>query len=145
MEPRYKAYDEFIDWWYKTFNEDTGRNLICFALENAFVNGNKNNPELPVIVRWYAGQEGMVISIKDAGKGFDYERITAKVERIRRRDATFDDHKEKLTCKDKYFLKGGGGFALYVTHPAELSFADKGATIHLCYSAHNKALCPRGK
>ncbi|MBU0457228.1 MAG: hypothetical protein ABH824_02855 [Nanoarchaeota archaeon] len=45
---------------------------ISLGLENAFWRGNKNNPQLEVIVRIFLGKNGKIIQIKDSGNGFDY-------------------------------------------------------------------------
>jgi len=48
---------------------------ISLALENAFLRGNKADPNQPVIVRVYEGLDGRVIQIIDSGEGFDYKGL----------------------------------------------------------------------
>ncbi len=54
-------------------------NAVAFALENAFLRGNKANPKLEVIVRVYEGLAGKVVQIIDSGDGFDYHNIVRRV------------------------------------------------------------------
>jgi len=42
-----------------------------YALENAFGHGNKWNPNLPIRIAAYLGQEGIVYEIEDSGSGFN--------------------------------------------------------------------------
>ncbi len=52
---------------------------IGFAIENAFLRGNKGSRNLDVIIRVYKGTLGEVVEIMDEGEGFNYRELVGKV------------------------------------------------------------------
>jgi anti-sigma regulatory factor (Ser/Thr protein kinase)/predicted regulator of Ras-like GTPase activity (Roadblock/LC7/MglB family) len=55
------------------------KGLLCEALSNAFCHGHRKQAELPILVRAVVGDAGIMISILDAGPGFDVEAVLEKV------------------------------------------------------------------
>ncbi len=57
------------------FNEETASNMVISlseALNNAFVHGNMQNPDLPIFLTVLRDNDDIVVSVRDSGKGFDY-------------------------------------------------------------------------
>ncbi|MEM3405729.1 MAG: hypothetical protein QW117_02010 [Candidatus Pacearchaeota archaeon] len=90
--------------------------ILGWAIENALLRGNKNNPELPVIINYYLGREGIVSRIKDFGEGFNYMEV-----------------QEKYLKREKYFINNGAGFAGYNREDVEVNFEEAGSIINLMY------------
>ena len=51
------------------------KGILAEALSNAFYHGHRKDPKLPIEVRIYHGQKGMVIRIHDCGTGFNVKKI----------------------------------------------------------------------
>ncbi|GAB4331270.1 MAG: hypothetical protein Kow00127_23250 [Bacteroidales bacterium] len=48
---------------------------ISEAFDNALTHGNRNNPELSIVVSAEKTDQGLVFTVKDEGKGYDYNSI----------------------------------------------------------------------
>jgi hypothetical protein len=66
LEPWLKPYR------YELIGE---KGILAEALSNAFYHGHRKDPKLPIDVRIYQGQKGMVVRIHDCGTGFNVKKI----------------------------------------------------------------------
>ncbi|MEK6940291.1 MAG: ATP-binding protein [Nanoarchaeota archaeon] len=57
---------------------DIPRDVLHEAFENAFGHGNCDSSFLPVSVKWFKGNKGYVVRIRDTGEGFDYHHIISE-------------------------------------------------------------------
>lgn len=90
---------------------------LSYALENAFERGHNDDPALALTVRYFIGEGGIVIQVKDSGQGFDYREVQ------RRYCAGFPR-----------MQRAGEGFRSYNSTPdLTFSFEDGGSTINLVY------------
>lgn len=51
------------------------KGILAEALSNAFYHGHRKNPKLPIEIRIYQGQNGIVVRIHDCGTGFSVKKI----------------------------------------------------------------------
>jgi hypothetical protein len=131
----WKHYDgdtEIADHISQLEGRKNGRSLISFALENAILWGNRNNPDLPVAVKVYDGHCGVVVQIKDSGKGFDYREKTGIVKGLRS-EKLLGQHGVPDKNGRKYYRRKGGGFSTYEWHPSEVAFEGKGNVLNILY------------
>lgn len=114
---------------------EPAKGLVGLSLENAFSHGNQNNPELPVYLNAYDGADGLVVRIKDSGKGFDFRRKTSTIKRLFKKDPEFDHHLQQIKYGDRFFKRLGSGFRLYFFTKDEVSFEEPGNVVNLMF--HN--------
>lgn len=98
--------------------------LVCLALENAFLHGNRNNVDLPVELNIYEGDKGLVTTVKNLGEGFDYRKVT------------FDLRQSLTIRKNSYSQRSGQGFYEFEKphfNPAEVSFSDYGRQVNILH------------
>jgi anti-sigma regulatory factor (Ser/Thr protein kinase) len=90
---------------------------IHAAIENAMMRGNGDDISLPIFIKYFVGQEGIVVQIKDSGPGFDFEAI-----------------QQKYLSRSPFAQGGGIGFRSYNGIPnLSVSFENGGNTINLMY------------
>ena len=95
------SVEKFIDsvcLEYKISEEVYGNILIATieAVKNAIIFGNNNDREKPVAVSAYTADNSLVISVKDSGKGFDYDNLP---------DPTLPENIEKLSGRGVFLIK----------------------------------------
>jgi serine/threonine-protein kinase RsbW len=83
---------------YKISEDVYGNILIATieAVKNAIVFGNGNDREKPVGISAYTAVDNLVISVKDAGNGFDYDNLP---------DPTLPENIEKLSGRGVFLIK----------------------------------------
>lgn len=105
---------------------------IGYTLENAFYHGNQNNPDLPVYFMAFEGDKGIVVSIKDSGEGFDYNKTIEKAKACFKKfngvRKTFSYDKD-----ERYFKRWGTCFWTYMAYPMDVSFEDNGTRVNLLF------------
>ncbi len=115
-----------LDPWLRSYRfELIGENgLLAEALSNAFYHGHRKDPDLPIEVNIFEGAKGVVVQIRDSGKGFDVK----------------DTHNHYLMGKN-YFHAAGNGFRIMVDSKRYGIFFDAfGTTFHLLYLVDQSAL-----
>lgn len=131
IEERRQKFSGIDEWTLRGHSEVSAR-LIGLALENAFYHGNQNNPDLPVYFNVFEGENGLVLSIKDSGNGFDYRKVTEKAkaffEKVQGVRKTYD-----AAGSEKYFQRWGTAFWGYIIYPVDVSFEDNGSRINLLF------------
>lgn len=67
----------FLEAWLKKHRHELigEKGILCEALSNAYYHGHKKNPLLPIEVKVYSGELGLIVQIKDKGTGFVVENI----------------------------------------------------------------------
>jgi anti-sigma regulatory factor (Ser/Thr protein kinase) len=88
--------------------------MVAYALENAFLHGNGNDPRLAVAATYFVGRDGLVARIEDEGSGFDF-RTTQQ---------NFEQGKV-------YMHRHGNGFRKYNQPDAEVSFEGAGNIVNI--------------
>lgn len=108
LEPWLKSYR------YELIGE---KGILAEALSNAFYHGHRKNPKLPIEIRIYKGQKGVLIRIHDCGTGFNVKKI----------------HHHYLKGKT-YFHSAGNGFRLMANSTRFGIFYNQlGTTFHMVY------------
>jgi hypothetical protein len=122
------------DLGYKTFlleelgsitKNKTTSFVIGWAIENAILRGNKNNPEAPVLVNYYLGDYGIVAKVEDFGDGFDY-----------------NETQRRFLSGEGYALNNGAGFIGYNYDDVEVSFSGKGNIVNIMHKGKINLLTP---
>ncbi len=95
------SVEKFIDlvcFEYKISEDVYGNILIATieAVKNAFEFGNNNDKSKTVAVTAYTADNSLVISVKDSGKGFDYDNLP---------DPTLPENIEKLSGRGVFLIK----------------------------------------
>ena len=107
-------------------HSDPRQNPVIKALENAYnhtLNDEGNSDlKLPIDVEIYKGEEGVIFTITDSGKGFDFAEVA-----------------EKMKKQEKYFQNAGHGFLVYdfckgiYTDGLHYEVSGKGNRINIMY------------
>lgn len=95
------SVEKFIDsvcFEYKISEDVYGNILIATieAVKNAIEFGNNNDKSKSVAVTAYTADNSLVISVKDSGKGFDYDNLP---------DPTLPENIEKLSGRGVFLIK----------------------------------------
>lgn len=95
------SVEKFIDsvcFEYKISEDVYGNILIATieAVKNAIEFGNNNDKSKTVAVTAYTADNSLVISVKDSGKGFDYDNLP---------DPTLPENIEKLSGRGVFLIK----------------------------------------
>lgn len=95
------SVEKFIDsvcYEYKISEDVYGNILIATieAVKNAIEFGNNNDKSKSVAVTAYTADNSLVISVKDSGKGFDYDNLP---------DPTLPENIEKLSGRGVFLIK----------------------------------------
>ena len=95
------SVEKFIDsvcFEYKISEDVYGNILIATieAVKNAIEFGNNNDKSKSVAVTAYTADNSLVISVKDSGKGFDYNNLP---------DPTLPENIEKLSGRGVFLIK----------------------------------------
>lgn len=108
LEPWLKRYR------YELIGE---KGILAEALSNAFCHGHRKNPKLPIEIRIYKGQKGILVRIHDCGKGFDVKKT----------------HLQYLRGK-AYFHTAGNGFRLMASNRIfGIFYNTLGTAFHMVY------------
>ena len=89
--------------------------VVGWAIENAFLRGNKNNPDLEVSVRYFLGERGSIVSVIDSGEGFDFKGVQRKY----------------LARDSSYKQRNGAAFIGYNWNDFEVSFENRGSRVNI--------------
>lgn len=93
------------------------KGILCEALSNAFCHGHRKDPSLPIELCVYLGEKGLIVRIKDSGKGFDLDLIRDKYEKGR-----------------AYYHVAGNGLRLMIdSENFHVFFTDQGTAFNLLY------------
>jgi anti-sigma regulatory factor (Ser/Thr protein kinase) len=117
----------FLEKWLKPFRyELIGENgLLCEALSNAFFHGHAKDPEKPIIVRVILGEQGLIVQVKDTGRGFDVRKVY-----------------NQFRNQKKYYSKAGNGIRLMAQSSSFGVLHDPSGTnfilVHLFYNTMEK-------
>jgi len=116
-----KPIEKFIDSLCSEYNisEEVYGNILIATLEavkNAIVFGNKNDKSKPVGISAYTANDCLIISVKDSGKGFDYDNLP---------DPTLPENIEKLSGRGVFLIKN-------LTDKTE--FLDNGSRIKMTFN-----------
>jgi serine/threonine-protein kinase RsbW len=115
-----RVVESFIDNAKERFNigDDMYGNIMVSVTEsvnNAIVHGNQSDPKKNVHLTLEMDENEIKITVKDEGKGFDYEDLP---------DPTSPENLEKV---------GGRGIYLMKHLCDEIEFSDKGRTVELTF------------
>ena len=116
-----KPIEKFIDSLCSEYNisEEVYGNILIATLEavkNAIVFGNENDKSKPVGISAYTVNDSLIISVKDSGKGFDYDNLP---------DPTLPENIEKLSGRGVFLIKN-------LTDKTE--FLDNGSRIKMTFN-----------
>ena len=116
-----KPIEKFIDSLCSEYNisEEVYGNILIATLEaakNAIVFGNENDKSKPVGISAYTVDDCLIISVKDSGKGFDYDNLP---------DPTLPENIEKLSGRGVFLIKN-------LTDKTE--FLDNGSRIKMTFN-----------
>ncbi len=99
-------------WEPRLFGAD---GALSEGLSNAFLHGHRRQPEVPILVRCWVGQGGLLFAVSDQGPGFDVEAALGR-----------------LRSGAGYFHVAGNGLrALAAAADIRASWADGGRTLLL--------------
>jgi hypothetical protein len=91
--------------------------LLKKGLGNAHKWGNRQDPAKRIVVETVATRFGAVVSISDAGEGFDAGRVLGQ-----------------LRGGESYYTHGGSGFKHFQRATSLVSYADGGRTLLVCFA-----------
>lgn len=109
----------FLDPWMKKHRPELigSGGMVSEALSNAYCHGHKRDPSLPITIKVYQGEHGIMLQIKDTGNGFNIDTIVSK----------FQDNKN-------YFYNAGNGIkSMFDSKVFGLFYGNYGASFHLVY------------
>lgn len=109
----------FLESWLKKYRHELigEKGILCEALSNAYYHGHNKDPLLPIEVKVYLGELGLIVQIKDSGTGFDVENIRNNFEKGK-----------------NYFHLAGNGLRLSICSKRFGVFYNiKGNVFHLVY------------
>lgn len=87
----------FLEKWLRPYRYELigQKGILCEALSNAFSHGHSKDPHLPIFVKVVLGKQGLIVRIKDSGRGFNVGEVYQRY------------------CKnEKYFYTAGNGLRL---------------------------------
>ncbi|BCS96363.1 hypothetical protein DSLASN_19950 [Desulfoluna limicola] len=94
------------------------KGLLCEALSNAFAHGNRKDPKQPIGITIHEGKKGVMVRIKDNGKGFDIEGV-------------IDEYRQGKS----YYHTAGNGLRLMISSTVfNVFYTDNGTAFHLLYT-----------
>jgi anti-sigma regulatory factor (Ser/Thr protein kinase) len=94
------------------------KGLLCEALSNAFAHGNRKDPHLPIGVTIHQGTRGVVVRIKDSGKGFDIDGVL-----------------EEYSQGKSYYHTAGNGLRLMISSTVfHVFYTEGGTAFHLLHT-----------
>lgn len=67
----------FLEEWLRPFRYELigEKGILCEALSNAFCHGHQKDPQKPITVRVWLGNQGLIVQVQDCGPGFDVQGI----------------------------------------------------------------------
>ena len=105
--------------WLRPFRYELigQKGLLCEALSNAFSHGHQRDPYKPINIRVLLRAKGLIVSIKDTGRGFDVQHVFSGFQKQKR-----------------YFNTAGNGFRLMVESTTfGIFYSNSGTVFHLLY------------
>jgi len=109
----------FLEPWLKEYRYDLigEKGILCEALSNSFCHGHNRESKLPISIKVYLGQRGVLVQIKDSGNGFAVDKI-----------------KKNFRFGKPYFhLAGNGLRRMARSAHFGIFYCSKGNTFHLVY------------
>ena len=109
----------FLEPWTAHLRKELiGENgILCEALSNAFCHGHKKDPMIPIVVHVFLGEKGLIVRIKDQGRGFDIKKV-----------------KEQYSCGKVYFHMAGNGLRqMTMSSDFFIFYTDGGSGFNLLY------------
>ena len=109
----------FLDPWIKKYRPELigSSGIISEALSNAYCHGHKRDPSLPITVKVYQGEHGIMLQIKDTGDGFNIDAIVSD-----------------FRANKNYFYNAGNGIkSMFDSKVFGLFYGDRGTSFHLVY------------
>ena len=110
---------KFLEPWLRRFRYELigEKGILCEALSNAFYHGHGKDPEKPIFVRVLVGDHGLVVEIKDSGKGFAVQKVY-----------------ERFQKRKHYFSAAGNGIRLMAaSRRFGIIHAGAGTAFHMLY------------
>lgn len=109
----------FLAPWLKPYRYDLigEKGILCEALSNAFCHGHAKDPRKVMALKVYLGKRGLLVQVKDSGKGFNVQRVIQSY------------HQKKM-----YYHTAGNGIHLMAASKVFGIFYDAcGWAFHLLY------------
>lgn len=108
----------FLNPWMANFRYELigEKGILCEALSNAFSHAHQKDPTIPIIIRVYEGRKGLLIRIKDCGKGFNV-----------------DDIIEGYVKGKIYYHTAGNGIKNIMNSSFTIFYTDRGTAFNLLY------------
>ncbi len=106
--------------WLEGFRYELigSKGLLCEALSNAFAHGNRKDPKRPIAITIYEGNKGLIVRIKDSGRGFNI-------------DGVIDEYSRGKS----YYHTAGNGLRLMISSTVfNVFYTDNGTAFHLLYT-----------
>jgi anti-sigma regulatory factor (Ser/Thr protein kinase) len=130
-ESPYMQSDDVLGWQHSLYEEisqtiaeycsrdqqEDFTTTLLYAVENAWMHGNKQNAEQPIEVHIYSGQHGLLFEVCDQGCGFDVE-------------STIGAFYHTTESSDVYYHNLGMGMETFEESLCLISYNDYGNT---CY------------
>ncbi|MCK4508248.1 MAG: ATP-binding protein [Desulfuromonadales bacterium] len=116
----------FLDPWMKEHRPELigSSGIVSEALSNAYCHGHKRDPSLPISVKVYQGEHGVMVQITDTGKGFNIDTMVSN-----------------FLVKKNYFHNAGNGIKrMFSSKVFGLFYAGRGTSFHLVYMFDEKLM-----
>lgn len=67
----------FLEEWLRPYRYELigEKGILCEALSNAFCHGHNKDPRKPIVVCVWVGRQGLLVQIRDSGRGFDVRGV----------------------------------------------------------------------
>lgn len=109
----------FLEKWLRRFRYELigQKGILCEALSNAFSHGHRKDPFKAINLRVFLGKNGLMVEIKDDGKGFNVQDVYVSYQN-----------------KKPYFATAGNGIRLMAQSPHFGIFHhDRGRAFNMLY------------
>ncbi|MDA8139130.1 MAG: ATP-binding protein [Desulfobacteraceae bacterium] len=109
----------FLEQWLRPYRHELigEKGILCEALSNAFCHGHGKDPQKPIVIYIFEGKKGLLIRIKDNGRGFDVQKVF-----------------QQFCGNKQYYSTAGNGIRRMAESPRFGIFYDSsGSAFHLLY------------
>jgi len=109
----------FLDPWMKEHRPELigSSGIISEALSNAYCHGHKRDSSLPITIKIYQGEHGIMLQIKDTGEGFNIKNMVSKF----------------LSNKNYFYNAGNGIKSMFNSKVFGFFYEDRGSSFHLVF------------